>query len=462
MLGVEAVVQAYDPQTDTVGGGQRVSSSASSTTEPQYRSLWYFKEDQSRVASHNQHDLFQPGNFVKYAGSVCAEMEEQWEKFRNQSGPAKHLINLTDRIASTGTEQKAFGAESGYDYEIDFSSNPMTQKNLKSGYKREVLRREIPITLPAAPDLPAVVPQTTVKSSKTSKSVVATKAGGKPTDLNGDLLVLHVGQLVQFSEKRDGWGFGCIIFDEEDARPVIDVEGVSQTSGWFPKSCTEMPTAQQLEKLQSVMGGEGAKALEIPKYWEQVTDPAKAELFLLRDGPEKQKVVNAFMASLASGKVQVVSVERVENVALWQSYAVKRQTMQTTIADGKSVEREWLFHGTTDDIVPKIIQQGFNRSFCGRNATAYGKGVYFARDSSYSTSATYSKPDMSGVQRMFVCRVAVGEYCQGKRDLLTPDFKDSAKHLLYDSTVDNVRDPSIYVTYHDGQAYPEYLVKFKQ
>merc|ERR1712167_489021 len=48
-------------------------------------------------------------------------------------------------------------------------------------------------------------------------------------------------------------------------------------------------------------------------------------------------------------------------------------------------ERRWLFHGTDQDTVPKITQQGFNRSFCGKNATAYGKGVYFARDSEYSS-----------------------------------------------------------------------------
>ena len=31
---------------------------------------------------------------------------------------------------------------------------------------------------------------------------------------------------------------------------------------------------------------------------------------------------------------------------------------------------------------------------------------------------------------------------------------------LYDSTVDSVQDPKIFVTYHDPQAYPEYLIKF--
>ena len=38
-----------------------------------------------------------------------------------------------------------------------------------------------------------------------------------------------------------------------------------------------------------------------------------------------------------------------------------------------------LFHGTEKATIPKI-----NRSFCGKNATAYGKGVYFAVGASYS------------------------------------------------------------------------------
>ena len=48
----------------------------------------------------------------------------------------------------------------------------------------------------------------------------------------------------------------------------------------------------------------------------------------------------------------------------------------------------------------KEVAYGFNRSFAGKNATVYGRGVYFARDASYSTSQTYSKPDSGGVQHM--------------------------------------------------------------
>merc|ERR1719377_230225 len=155
---------------------------------------------------------------------------------------------------------------------------------------------------------------------------------------------------------------------------------------------------------------------------------------------------------------------------MWQSFAVKRQTIlirEKEAADKLNnshspsrYERIWLFHGTDDATVPKIISMGFNRSFCGKNATAYGKGVYFARDSEYSASTTYSRPDGAGIQHMFLCRVVVGEFCQGRSNALAPDVRTG--HLLYDSTVDNLSNPNMYVTYHDSQAYPEYLVKFRQ
>ena len=34
--------------------------------------------------------------------------------------------------------------------------------------------------------------------------------------------------------------------------------------------------------------------------------------------------------------------------------------------------------------------------------------------------------------------------------------------VLFDSTVDDVRNPRIFVTYRDSQAYPDYLVQFRQ
>ena len=149
---------------------------------------------------------------------------------------------------------------------------------------------------------------------------------------------------------------------------------------------------------------------------------------------------------------------------LWNLYVAKRKSIcgRKSPKDAQNLVRNWLFHGCPGFVTGKIIQGGFNRSFCGKHGAMYGQGVYFARDASYSTFRLYSPPDTDGVQSIFLARVVVGEYCRGVRDALTPDVRDAATHAHYDSTVDNVRDPSIFVTYNDPQAYPEYLVKFKQ
>ena len=120
-----------------------------------------------------------------------------------------------------------------------------------------------------------------------------------------------------------------------------------------------------------------------------------------------------------------------------------------------------MYH-TQEDSIEKIIQQGFNRSFCGKNATVFGKGVYFARDASYSSCDTYSPPNSSGHKYILACNVVVGEFCRGKRDARTPDLRDAARNILYDSTVDQPANASLYVTYHDAQAYPEYVIIYKE
>ena len=83
-------------------------------------------------------------------------------------------------------------------------------------------------------------------------------------------------------------------------------------------------------------------------------------------------------------------------------------------------------------------------------------------DASYSTYPLYCTPDAKDIQTVFLVRVVVGEYCKGYKHAVTPDVRNAAKNQLYDSTVDNPRDPSIFVTYHDAQAYPEYCIKFTQ
>jgi len=63
---------------------------------------------------------------------------------------------------------------------------------------------------------------------------------------------------------------------------------------------------------------------------------------------------------------------------------------------------------------------------------------------------------------MFLCRVAVGEFCLGHNGQLTPDVRDSSRNVLYDTTTDSMDESkrNMFVVYHDAQAYPEYLLEY--
>jgi len=192
-------------------------------------------------------------------------------------------------------------------------------------------------------------------------------------------------------------------------------------------------------------------------YWGKGGDDVRV---ILPEGQEKAGVVAAFMKTLPAQRFNILDVERVQNAELWTSFTAKKRSMLQRAGATETWEMAWLFHGTDQDTVPKIVAQGFNRSFCGKNATKYGKGVYFAVESEYSTRDCYSRPNAAGECFIFLCRVLVGEFCQGEEDGVAPAVRYG--DVLYDSTVDNPRDPKIFVAYHDAQAYPEYLVKFKR
>ena len=100
----------------------------------------------------------------------------------------------------------------------------------------------------------------------------------------------------------------------------------------------------------------------------------------------------------------------------------------------------------------------FNYRFL--SGVVYGNGVYFARDASYSLR--YSQAGRSGYRYMYVARVLVGTFTIGGRGMKAPPSRNDPNNpgLLFDSLVDHMGNPSIFVIFLDHQCYPEYLITF--
>ena len=104
----------------------------------------------------------------------------------------------------------------------------------------------------------------------------------------------------------------------------------------------------------------------------------------------------------------------------------------------------------------------FNGYYIVFTAALYGKGVYFALNSSYSAQPQYSKPNKDGHQSMFVCEVIIGEYTVGKKNMNAAPPLAEGSNEAYDTLVEKKENPTIFVALTDAQAYPEYLLTFKK
>ena len=93
--------------------------------------------------------------------------------------------------------------------------------------------------------------------------------------------------------------------------------------------------------------------------------------------------------------------------------------------------------------------------------TAFGKGIYFARDANCSLGYATTSGASVGNRCMYLSRVLVGQYCKGAPTMVVPPPKESSRpEILFDSVVDNTANPTIFVVFFDNQCYPEYLIKF--
>ncbi|XP_006133460.2 protein mono-ADP-ribosyltransferase PARP12-like isoform X1 [Pelodiscus sinensis] len=155
---------------------------------------------------------------------------------------------------------------------------------------------------------------------------------------------------------------------------------------------------------------------------------------------------------------RICRLQRIQNPSLWQVFQWQKEQMRKTNI-GKDVDERLLFHGTTASHLDTICWQNFDWRICGAHGTAFGKGSYFARDASYSHK--YCPADTSS-KTMFVARVLVGDFVEGSSSYLRPPPRPSHPNRFYDSCVDSLVNPSIFVIFEKHQIYPAYTIEYTE
>ncbi|XP_073412651.1 protein mono-ADP-ribosyltransferase PARP10 isoform X2 [Dendrobates tinctorius] len=233
---------------------------------------------------------------------------------------------------------------------------------------------------------------------------------------------------------------------------ISEYEGQTQIQGFLQNP---LNSQKELSQILSALHGESRSGL-MTLDWQQsvILTP------VLETSEEYNSIVQQFLSTLKGQRAvtQVLQVQKVQNGLLYKQYQLKKASMAH--CPKTPIERT-LYHGTTENGAKEICHHGFNRSFCGKNATQYGHGVYFAVEATISARERYSTPSSSGNKYILVARVLTGEFTVGREDMKTPPIKPGTVGDVpqrYDSLVDDLQNPSIFVIFNDTQAYPKYLI----
>ncbi|UJR16757.1 hypothetical protein I4U23_003657 [Adineta vaga] len=161
---------------------------------------------------------------------------------------------------------------------------------------------------------------------------------------------------------------------------------------------------------------------------------------------EYKLIINQFDETMKGKYTKIIQLERIQNERWQMQYLAHWKDFRKRLNENTE---KLLYHGCPESAAKLIIEDCFNRSFAGVNGTLYGVGVYFSSNASYSHG--YTKSNIKGERCMFVARVLVGKTTQGNAHM-------KIRPLGFDSTTDGNH---IFVTYHDAQAYAEYLITYK-
>lgn len=150
-------------------------------------------------------------------------------------------------------------------------------------------------------------------------------------------------------------------------------------------------------------------------------------------------------------------IRRIQNPRSWRTFQGRLEEMSNIYGGGRPRVRQ-LFHGTTRDVLPKILTHNLDCTLQGHNygnKKRYGRGVYFFTEA--ERAFRYSIPDDKDRWYLLVALVAVGGVAEGSPTMEAPPT-DPDTGAASDTTVDDTDAPTVLVKYHKEEYFPQYIV----
>ena len=159
---------------------------------------------------------------------------------------------------------------------------------------------------------------------------------------------------------------------------------------------------------------------------------------------------------MTSPQLTIRDIARVKNWRQYQLFAAKHESYSSV--EGRMLEVRMLFHGTSAEAPKTIIESdtGLDPRLGGG---MWGKGSYFAKNSSYSVS--YAHRLSNGLYQLFCCIVLVGDYVElpSNNALTRPPTKPGSASL-YNSVKGFTGGSEVFITYEPNMSYPSFLITY--
>jgi hypothetical protein len=215
-----------------------------------------------------------------------------------------------------------------------------------------------------------------------------------------------------------------------------------------------------LMKTKLLKIGSATVEMFYPEFWStSMGDTTLTVVPVLKPSVEWMLITTEFhrQAPVWSGRnlnmspadLDVVRVERIQNVDTWKWYHLYREDVKAKRGDANE---KLLFHAAADaHITRTIIEDGFDMRLANE-AGSIGAGIYLAL--SAHTSRAYTTPRPDGYKQMFLVMAVLGVPAS------QPDESRRRPPKGFDSVGSD--DSGQYAVYDNRAAYPAYLITFRE
>ncbi|XP_042206479.1 protein mono-ADP-ribosyltransferase PARP12-like isoform X2 [Homarus americanus] len=175
---------------------------------------------------------------------------------------------------------------------------------------------------------------------------------------------------------------------------------------------------------------------------------------LVPNDKEFLEVAGRVRLMLPTANIQ--KIQRLQNPYLWHLLQNKKADLSQRY-DENQLNFQKLFYGTDPSKIDTICKENIDWQHGTTFQQDYGKGAYFSNSAAVARS--HCTVDGNGHFFVLLAGVIIGTVTKGTPTLTRPPTNLSTGKQ-YDTTVDDVHAPTIFVKYDKGEYYPEYIIEF--